>query len=851
MWVYLGFASAEYDLVGQFLQNFDGVVQFEPARKDVNARSLLSHDGDGSKLIGLPTPEIGCGRDRPPSKVLWYSCPQRQRAETTPKTLGVAQDRGVGRQRREAWRPVSPQGSLAQTLELMEPSMRERQPYQDPERSTNARLADLMGRMSLEEKVGQMVQADGRCNAREQVETRRVGSFLHILGDDTVELQRLAERTGLGIPLIFGIDAVHGHGFWPGATVFPTQLALSCSWDPELCQIMGRVTAREMSVTGLHWTFSPVLCLARDLRWGRVGETFGEDPFLLGEMGKALVRGYQGESLDAPDSVIACAKHFAGYSETVGGRDATEAEISERKLRTYFLPPFREMVRAGCRSFMSAYQCIDGVACVVNRWLLTDVLREEWGFDGFVVTDWDNVGRTHKQQFLYSSIAAAVPDAVRAGNDMIMVTPEFYDAALEHLRKGTLGVADIDRACERILRHKLLLGLFDHKRYPQTDRIPEVVGSPAHREPLRRAALESIVLLKNGPASGAPVLPFSAAVQRIAVVGPNADDTVAQLGDWSYGSGQTNPPGFAHPRDTVITVLDGLRSRAARAGVEVAYARGADALDPDESGIPSAIELVAAADVAVVVVGDALARVGEECDVSDLELSGGQQALLRAVEATGKPLVVILVNSKPLCISWCVEHADAILEAFNPGMRGGEAIAELLFGDACPSGKLSISFPKTIGAQPAYYQQIPGWHGPRPNTYDAAPLFAFGHGLSYTRFEYSGLRLSTSRVRQGESVVAEVELRNVGARRGAEIAQLYLNDRFTSLSTPGKALKGFRRMELDPGECVTLQFEIPYAELSFPGRDGRPVFEPGEFQVMVGGSSQDDHLLTAVFELHI
>lgn len=303
--------------------------------------------------------------------------------------------------------------------------MTQRPAYKDPELSPETRTRDLMQRMSIEQMVGQMVQADGRYDAEEQVSGERVGAFLHILGDKTVELQRRAEQTPLGIPLLFGIDAIHGHGFWPGATVFPTQLALSCAWNPELLEVQGRITAREMLCTGLHWTFSPVLCLTRDLRWGRVGETFGEDPYLVGELAKALVRGLQGEDLASPDSVLACAKHYAGYSETVGGRDATEAELTERKLRTYFLPPFEQVARAGCRTFMTAYQCIDGVSCVVNRWLLTDVLREEWGFDGFVVTDWDNVGRTHRQQKLYPSVEAAIPDSVRAGNDMIMVTPEF------------------------------------------------------------------------------------------------------------------------------------------------------------------------------------------------------------------------------------------------------------------------------------------------------------------------------------------------------------------------------------------------------------------------------------------
>lgn len=727
--------------------------------------------------------------------------------------------------------------------------MNVRLPYQDPERSVETRVADLMARMSVEQKIGQMVQADGRWGALAEVRAQRVGSFLHILGERTVELQRVAERTGLGIPLLFGIDAIHGHGFWPGATVFPTQLALSCSWNPEHCRVMGRVTAREMAVTGLHWTFSPVLCLARDLRWGRIGETFGEDPYLLAEMATALVHGYQGDSLSNPESVLACAKHFAGYSETVGGRDASEAELSERKLRAYFLPPFREMVRAGCGSFMTAYQCIDGVACVVNRWLLTDVLRDEWGFGGLVVTDWDNVGRAHKQQFLYPSIADVVPDAVRAGNDMIMVTPEFYEAAVQHVARGTLERADIDKACERILRYKFLLGLFDQKRYPAMHRVSEVVGCAEHRQALLDAALESIVLLKNRAIGGVPTLPLASSVRRIAVLGPNADDRLAQLGDWSFGSGQAGLVSGEHPRMSVVTVLDGIRARASYGEQRVSYARGCDALDRDERDVPAAAALAKAADVAIVVVGDVLERTGEECDVSDLELAGGQQALLEAVHATGTPLVVVLINSKPLAIPWCAEHADAILEAFNPGMRGGEAVAQLLFGDACPSGKLSISFPRSAGAQPAYYQQIPGWHTPRGDTYDATPLFAFGYGLSYTRFHYADLNLSTRRLSPGEELVVNVTVRNEGERRGAEVVQLYLNDRYTSFSTPSKTLKGYQRVILEPGETATVRFTIERDALAFPGRQGEPMIEPGEFEVLVGSSSRDEDLLRATFVL--
>lgn len=727
----------------------------------------------------------------------------------------------------------------------------EKFPYQDPELSVERRTQDLMGRMSLEEKVGQLVQADGRKNAAEQVRERRVGSFLHILGAPTVELQKLAEKTGLGIPIIFGIDAIHGHGFWEGATVFPTQLAMSCSWNPELLETMGRVTAKEMLCTGLHWTFSPVLCLTRDLRWGRVGETFGEDPYLLGVLGAAMVRGYQGKSISDPDSVIACAKHFAGYSETVGGRDASEADISERKLRSYFLPPFQEMVKAGCRSFMTAYQCIDGVACVVNRWLLTDVLRGEWGFEGFVVTDWNNVGRMHTEQALVPSIEDAVAPAIRAGNDMIMVTPEFYDAALSQIAKGVLDKDDIELACRRVLSHKLEFGLFDKKRYPPIHKVPEIVGCAAHREPLLRCALESIVLLKNEKPQGASkrVLPLSSNIRHLALLGPNADDTLSQLGDWSFGSGQASLNTGGHPRHLISTVRDGVRDKARTRAIGVDYERGCDVMSNDQSRIARAAELASAADVAVVVVGDVLDQTGETKDRYELDLTGGQLPLLQAVKKTGTPLVVVLINSKPLCIPWVAEHADAIIEAFNPGMKGGEAIAEILFGEFNPMGKLTVSFPAAIGQQPVHYQQIPGWHGNKHTGYTNKPLFAFGFGLSYTTYSYDNVEVSSREIKRGDSVTISVNVKNSGGRAGTEIVQLYLNDIFTSLSTPDKALKRYQRIHLERGQSETVTFELSPDDLSYIGKDGRPVTEPGEFEVMVGSSSRNEDLLKARFTL--
>ncbi len=757
-------------------------------------------------------------------------------------------------------------------------------PYQQRTLSTDDRVRDLLARMSLRQQLGQLVQADGRQRAEEQVRTERAGSFLHLLGEPTIELQRLAEQVGFGIPLIFGIDAIHGHGFWPGASVFPTQLALSCSWDPERMRDMGRVTAREMAVTGMHWTFSPVLCITRDLRWGRVGETFGEDAYLIGELGAALVEGYQGSDLAAPDSVLACAKHYAGYSETVGGKDATEADLSKRKLRATFLPPFQRVARAGCRTFMTAYQCIDGVSCVVNRWLLTDLLRDEWGFEGFVVTDWNNVGRTVTQQRLYPNIDEATPPSLKAGNDMIMCTPDFYDAALRAVERGALVGADIEEACRRVLTQKFALGLFDDKRYPEFDRVPEVVGCDEHRVALSAAAAASLVLLKNGPSQpgNEPILPLGSGIRRIALLGANADDPLAQLGDWSFGSGQADFETGGHPRTSIVTVRDAMAKACHERGLTLDYVRGCDVLKDDRSELAAAAQIASDADVAIVVLGDTLELIGEECDRSDLDLSGSQLPLIQTLLETGTPVIAVLINSKPLCLGPVADAACAILEAFNPGMCGGTAIADALFGELNPSGKLTVSFPKTVGALPVYYQQIPGWHGNKHLSYDDSPLYPFGFGLSYTRFQYDHLCLSSvettdpdapaltrrsgsapaprrvdsaaaARLRVSHEALGEIRLSvrvtNVGERAGTEITQLYLRDLYTTLSTPDRLLKRFARTHLEPGESATLHFSLQGEDLSFPGPDGLARIELGTFEVLVGGSSDESDLLVSSFEL--
>lgn len=713
-------------------------------------------------------------------------------------------------------------------------------PYRNPARPVDERVADLVGRMTLEEKVGQLMMWDARGEDLSFINTRQPGSILHILGAKVGRAMDLAARNRLGIPLLVGEDGIHGHSFWKGSTIFPTELGLAGSWNPELIEQVGRVTAEEMAPTGIHWTFSPVLCLTRDLRWGRTGETFGEDPYLIGEFGAALIRGFQGKGLDDPTGVLATAKHYAGYSETQGGRDASEADISRRKLRSYFLPPFERAARSGAMTFMTGYQSMDGVPSTINRWLLTDVLKNEWGFRGVLVTDWDNVGRLVYEQKVAASYADAAIMALRAGNDIMMTTPRFYEGALEAVRAGRLAESEIDAPVRRLLALKFRMGLFENQRRPDLARAAAEIARPDHRAANLAAARQSLVLLQNKG-----LLPLDTAkVKSIAVVGPNADDDLQQLGDWSLGSPQHPPEAGKHPREKTTTVLDGIRALAP-AGVTVRYERGCAIVDDDLSGIPAAVAAAQAADVVVAVVGDHLKFIGEEKSTATLELQGGQVALLDALEKTGKPMIVALVNSKPLVLPPSAKRAAAILEGFNSGMEGGRAVAEAAFGQLNPSGKLTISIPVHVGQQPVFYSQVRGQHGDRYADLTQEPLFPFGHGLSYTQYRYSNLSLSSPTLARGQTATVSVDVENTGPRAGDEIVQVYVSDVVTSATWVNKALKGFARVHLAPGEKKTVPVALPWEAFQIVDAEGRSVVEPGEFAILVGPSSRDRDLLKA------
>lgn len=766
-------------------------------------------------------------------------------------------------------------------------------PYKNPELPTEERIADLLGRMTLEEKVGQMMQLDARSGDLDDlIVNKHVGSILHTSPSDLPKaVETVNTKTRLGIPLVIGDDCIHGYSFWPGATIFPEQLGMATTWDSEKVRAAGRATAEEVSTTGVHWTFSPVLCIARDTRWGRVGETFGEDPYLIGEMASSIVKGYQGgakagEPL-AKDAILACAKHFAGYSETQGGRDASEADLSHRKLESWFLPPFERVAKEGCGTFMLGYESIEGVPVTFNKWLLSDRLRGAWNYQGTLITDWDNVGRSVWEQKVKPDYVQAAADAVKSGNDLVMTTPKFYEGAIEAVKTGLLDESLIDAAVARILALKFRLGLFEDPRLPDQERINAVIGSEEHQQLNLEVAREAVALLKNNGS-----LPFNAAgAKRIAVVGPLADDAQTQLGDWAGSSGQINWMPDGHPREMITTVLDGFKQLSPE-GCEVVYSRGANIVDlvPDPEGefypdgqprpkigvsakldralLDEAVENARQSDLIVAVVGDVIQAIGEGCSTATLELLGGQNALIDALSnvarETGKPFVVVLVSSKPQVLPASVigtngvivdetpaEGTSALLWAPSPGMKGGQAIAEIILGETEPSGRLPITFPRHAGQLPVYYNQIRGQHGNRYADLTQDPAFAFGEGLSYTTFEYGEPTVTnvpeSGMFAETDTVHAEITLTNTGDRKGTEVVQLYIGDIVTSYSWTDRELKAFQRVELEPGESKTVAFDIPVSDCTIVDSEANRIVEPGEFEVLIGHSSRREDLKRTTF----
>ena len=692
------------------------------------------------------------------------------------------------------------------------------------------RIEALLARMTLEEKLGQLNQlsVDGQPTAEQLDLVRKglVGSFLNLMGAAaTHDAQHVAvTESRLHIPLIFGHDVIHGY-----RTIFPIPLGAAASWDPEAVEAAARVAAREAAAAGIHWTFAPMVDIARDPRWGRITEGAGEDPYLGSAMAAAQVRGFQGTDLRAPDALLATVKHFAAYGGAEGGRDYNTVDLSERTLREVYLPPYRAAVDAGVGSVMTSFNEIGGIPSTANPWLMTKVLRREWGFRGFVVSDWTAIAELLNHG-VAGTRAAAGKLALEAGVDMDMVSRIYVDDLPAEIRAGRIPMAMVNEAVRRVLRAKAALGLFDdpyHGATPERERA--VLLAPEHRQLARRVAEESIVLLKND----GPLLPLGDRAHTVAVIGPLADDKVAALGSWV---------GRGDPRDA-ITPLEGIKQRAGD-GVRILYAKGCDITDTATAGFADAVAAAKQADLAVVVLGEAAEMSGEAASRANIDLPGVQARLLEAIHATGTPVALVVMSGRPLTIPWAADHVPAIVESWFLGVETGPALAAVLFGDVSPSGKLPVTFPRSVGQIPLYYNHKSTGRPTAENKYTSkyidlpvTPLFPFGHGLSYTTFAYSDLRLSPPRIAPGGTLRASVTVTNSGTREGAEVVQLYVHDEVASVTRPVRQLAGFRRISLKPGEARTVEFTLTSKELGLYDRDMKFVVEPGKFRVFVGGSS--------------
>ncbi len=714
------------------------------------------------------------------------------------------------------------------------------------------RVATILAKMSLEEKIGQLNQVGGADfapgpKAEDQIRKGGAGSVLWL--NDTKrfnELQKIAvEESPSGIPLLFALDVIHGY-----RTIFPVPLAMASSWDPTVPEKAQALAAKEARAAGLHWTFGPMVDIARDARWGRIVEGAGEDPYLGSAMAAAQVRGFQGDDISDPERVLACAKHFAGYGASEGGRDYDPVYLSETQLRNTILPPFEAALKAGSATFMSAYMDLNDVPASGNHFLLRQVLRQEWGFEGFVVSDAFAIANMVIQGHARHRRDAALR-GIKAGVNVDMSSYTYTENAAALVADGLLTEAEIDELVRPILAIKVKMGLFEH---PYTDEslLAQVLARPEHRQASRWAAQRSMVLLKNEGG----LLPLKKDLKKVAVVGPLADSMEATEGSWMV---------FGHT-PAAVTVLAGIRAKLPAA--QVTYAPGPEirrdipswfetsmagmqrkpAQSPvdAEAAFQAAVETARAADLVVMVLGETAEMAGEAASRASLDLPGRQEELLQAVAALGKPVVLVLLNGRPLSINWAAEHIPAILEAWEPGTEGGNAVADILFGDAVPGGKLPVCFPRKGSHAPLYYARNLT-HSPEgsqmynPRYWDGlpVPLYPFGYGLSYTTFEFSNLKLSSPQVKVGSRLTVSVDVTNTGPLAGDEVPQLYIHQKWGRDTRPMRELKGFERISLQPGETKTVTFQLGPDELRYWSTNaGQWIQEAAEFDIWVGGDSQ-------------
>ncbi len=698
-----------------------------------------------------------------------------------------------------------------------------------------ARADELLARMTLEEKVGQMVQVHlrWRPDVDDYIRRGQIGSLLGLTDVREINrVQRIAvQETRLGIPLIVGNDVIHGY-----RTIFPIPLAQSCTWNPELVEQAARIAADEAAANGTDWIFAPMVDIARDPRWGRIAEGAGEDPCVGQAMARAQVRGFQASDLSSGRRIVACPKHYVAYGAAEAGRDYNRVDMSEQTLRDVYLPPFKAAFDAGAGSVMSAFNEINGIPASANPFTLRTVLREEWGFEGVVLSDYNAVAELIPHGFV-ANLREAAEESVLGGVDMDMMGDAYLNHLVELVQSGVVPEAFVDEAVSRILCLKMALGLFE-RPFADESLAGQPILRPEHRQAALELAQQSMVLLKNEGG----LLPLAPDTPRLAVIGPLADDHCAPLGCWSW-TGRA---------EDVESVLDGLRAVWQGSG-EPVHVAGCEVRGDDCSGLDAAVQAARAADVAVLVLGESADMSGEARSRTHLGLPGQQQRLLEAVCATGTPVVVVLMSGRPLVIPWMAHHVPAILAAWHGGIRTGRAVADILFGQINPSGRLTISWPRCEGQIPIYYahkntgRPVSGkgttqFDEPfRSNYMDEPnePLYPFGYGLSYTSFDYENLRVHMPILTERDDLVVSVEVVNSGARSGDEVVQLYVRDEVGCLTRPVKELEGFQRISLQPGERRTVEFRLPVSELGFHGPATLYMVEMGTFRVWVGRSSDE------------
>ena len=744
--------------------------------------------------------------------------------------------------------------------------------YKNPKASIEQRVNDLLSRMTLEEKVGQMNQLVGiehfkqnsaSMTAEELATntasafypgvtvkdmedwTRRglVSSFLHVLTmEEANYLQKLSMQSRLQIPLLIGIDAIHGNAKCKGNTVYPTNIGLASSFDVDMAYKIARQTAEEMRAMNMHWNFNPNVEVARDARWGRCGETFGEDPYLVTLMGVATNKGYQ-RNLDNAQDVLGCVKHFVGGSYSINGTNGAPCEVSERTLREVFFPPFKAAIQQGGDwNVMMSHNDLNGVPCHTNSWLMSDGLRKEWGFRGFIVSDWIDIEHCVDQHRTAANNKEAFYQSIMAGMDMHMHGSEWQTAVVELVKEGRIPESRIDESVKRILSVKFRLGLFEHP-YSDAKTRDRVINDPEHKRTALEASRNSIVLLKNKN----DLLPLDAQkYKKVLVTGINANDQNI-MGDWSE----------LQPEDQVWTVLRGLKRVSPTTDFKFVD-QGWDPRNMSQAQVNAAVAAAKDCDLNIVCCGEYMMRFrwnertsGEDTDRDNLDLVGLQNQLIQRLNETGKPTIVVIISGRPLSLRYAAEHVPAIINAWEPGQFGGQAIAEIIYGKVNPSAKLAMTIPRSAG-------QISTWYNHKRSAFfhpavctDNKPLFPFGYGLSYTSFRYSDLKLSKQIIpNDGKTqIIASVTIENTGQRDGVEICQLYINDLVSSVSRPVKELRDFLRVGLKAGEKRTVEFTITPDKLAFYDLNMNPIVEAGEFEVMIGGSSRDEDLQKATFTI--